>query len=158
VPGVAFSVTVGCGYATVTSTEVVDVPPGPVQTSAKVVVAVSAAEVSVPDGGRLPVHPFDAVQAVASVLVHERVVVPFGATLVGSAFNTAVGVLGGATATFTDAVASPPDPEHFNVNVAAAVSAGVVSAPDAARLPVQAPDAVQEAAFVLLHLSCSVPP
>jgi hypothetical protein len=158
VPGVAFSVTVGSGYATVTSTELVDVPPGPVQASAKVVVPVSAEDVSVPDGGRLPVHPFDAVQAVASVLVHESVVVPLGATLVGFAVKIAVGVGGGATAMLAEVVASPPGPEQVSVKVAAAVSAGVASVPDVARLPVQAPDAVHDVAFVLLHLSGSVPP
>lgn len=133
-------------------------PPGPVQTSAKVVVAASGGEVSVPDGGRLPVHPFDAVQAVASVVVHESEVVPFGATLTGVAVKIAVGVGGGETATFTEVVASPPDPEQVSVKVAAAVNAALASAPDVARLPVQAPDAVQDVAFVLLHLSWSVPP
>ena len=57
-------------------------PPGPVQTSVNVVAPVSAEEFSVPDGGRLPVHPFDAVQAVASVLVHVSAVVPLDSTKV----------------------------------------------------------------------------
>ena len=136
-----------------TSTEAFDVPPGPVQTRSKVVLPVSAEEVSVPDGGRLPAHPFDAVHAVASVLVHERAVVPFGATLVGLAVKAAVGTGGAPTATVTELVASPLGPEHFNAKVLEAVSAGVVSAPDVARVPVQAPDAVQDVAFVLLHVS-----
>jgi hypothetical protein len=142
----------------VTSTEALDVPPGPVQTSANVVVAVSAVEVSVPDGGRLPVHPFDAVHSVALVLVQESDAVPFGATLVGSAVKAAVGAGGGPTAMATELVASPPGPEQVSAKVLAAVSAGVASAPDVPRLPVHAPDAVQDVAFVLLHLSCSVAP
>ena len=141
-----------------TSTEALDVPPGPVQTSANVVVPVSAGEVSVPDGGRLPVQPFDAVHAVALVVVHVSDVVPFGATLVGSAVNAAVGAGAGLTAMTTELVASPPGPEQVSAKVLDAVSAGVVSAPDVPRLPVQAPDAVHDVAFVLLHLSCSLAP
>ena len=52
-----------------TFTEALDVPLGPVQTRSKVVASVSPEDVSVPVGGRLPVQPFDAVQAVAFVLL-----------------------------------------------------------------------------------------
>jgi hypothetical protein len=142
----------------VTSTEALDVPPGPVQRRSKVVVPMSADEVSVPDGGRLPVHPFDAVHVVASVLVQERAVVPLGATLVGFAVNAVVGAGAAPTAIFTELVASPPAPEQVSVKVLEAVSAGVVSAPDMARLPIHAPDAVQDLAFVLLQVSLPAPP
>jgi hypothetical protein len=158
VPGVALSVTVGSGKVTVTSTEAFAVPPGPVQTRSKVVVPVNAVEVSVPDGGRLPVQPVDAVQPVASVLLHVSVVVPLGATLVGLATKVAVGAGGALTVIITALVALPPDPEQVSVKVLEAVSAGVASAPDVPRLPVQAPDAAQDVAFMLLHLSCSVAP
>ena len=141
-----------------TSTEALAAPPGPVQAIANVVVPLSAGEVSVPDGGRLPVHPFDAVHAVALVLVHDSDVVPFAATLAGSAVNAAVGADGELTAMATEVVASPPGPEHVSPNVLEAVSAGVASAPEVPRAPVQAPDAVQDVAFVLLHFSCSVAP
>lgn len=106
-----------------------------------------------PDGGRLPVQPFDAVQAVASVLVQERDVVPFGATLFGLAVKVAVGAGGAPTAMVTELVASPAGPEQFRAKVLEAVSAAVVSVPEVARLPVQAPDAAQDVAFVLLHVS-----
>jgi hypothetical protein len=129
-----------------------------VQASANVVVPVSAAEVSVPEGGRLPVHPLDAVHAVALVLVQESDAVPFGAMLVGSAFKAAVGAGGELTAMATEVVASPPGPEQVSAKVLEAVSAGVASAPEGPRLPVQAPDAVQVVAFVLVHLSCSLAP
>jgi hypothetical protein len=129
-----------------------------VQTSAKVVVPVSAAEVSVPDGGLLPVHPFDAVQPVALVLVHERAVVPFGATLAGSAVTAAVGAGAAPTAMVTELVASPPGPEQVSAKVLDAVSAGVASAPEVPRVPVQAPDAAHDVALVLVHFSCSVLP
>jgi len=142
----------------VTSTEAFDVPPGPVQTRAKVVVPVSAEDVSVPDAGRLPAHPFDAVHAVALVVVHERAVVPLGATLVGLAVRDVVGAGAAPTAMDTELVALPPGPVQVSAKVLEAVSAGVASAPDVPRLPVQAPDALQDAALVLDHLSCSVPP
>jgi hypothetical protein len=129
-----------------------------VQTRSNVVVSVSAEEVSVPVGDRLPVQPFDAVHAVASVLVHEREVVPLGATLVGVAVKVAVGARGAPTAMLTELVASPLTPEHFSAKVLAAVSAGVVSVPDVGRLPVQAPDAVQDVALVLLQVSFAAPP
>jgi len=158
VPGVAFSVTVGSGYTTVTSTEAFDVPPGPVQARSNVVVPVSAEDVSEPEGGRLPVHPLDAAQSVAFVLVHESAAVPFGATLVGFAVSVAVGAGGGVTATVTELLASPPAPEQVNAKVLEAVRAGVDSVPDVARLPVQVPDAVQDVAFVLVHVSFAAPP
>jgi hypothetical protein len=129
-----------------------------VQTRSKVVLPVSAEEVSVPDDGRAPVHPFDAVHAVALVLVHESAVVPFAATLVGAAVNAAVGAGGGPTVIVTELVVSPPDPEQVSVKVLEAVRAGVASAPDVPRLPVHVPDAVHDVALLLVHLSCSVAP
>ena len=133
-------------------------PPGPVQTRLKVVVPVSADEDSVPDGARLPVHPLDAVQAVVFVLLHESSVVPLGATLVGLAVKLAVGAGGGATATVTELLASPPGPEQLSTKLVPDVSVGVASAPEVARLPVQPPDALHEVAFVLTHVSRAVPP
>ncbi|MGD9598116.1 MAG: hypothetical protein AB7G76_02490 [Steroidobacteraceae bacterium] len=59
------------GPDTTTLLVTLEVPPGPVQLSPYVVVAASGPVLKLPAVGRLPLHPPEAVQDVASVVVHE---------------------------------------------------------------------------------------
>src|SRR5207245_3462182 len=70
-------------------------PPLPVHVSVKVVVAVSAAEVSVPAVDFVPVQPPLAEQLEAFVLLHVKVAVDPDATTVGFAERANVGIGGG---------------------------------------------------------------
>ena len=159
VPGVALSVTLGTGGGvTVTCAELLTVPPGPEQTSSKTVDSVSDGEDSEPDSPRLPLHPPDAVHEVALLLLQDSCVAELKSTLVGVAVKVAVGGGGAATAMLTDPLASPPGPEQVSAKVVPDVNAGVDSAPDWARLPLQPPDALQAVALVLAQESCATPP
>jgi hypothetical protein len=80
-----------------------------------VVFAVSAPVLWVPFAANVPVHPPDAVQAVALVELHVSVTVPPLVTLGVDAVNVAVGVgkVAGVTSTLTDWVPEvPPAPVH----------------------------------------------
>jgi hypothetical protein len=100
--GVALSVTVGAAGATVTVTDCVADPPGPLQVNAKSVVLVMVPVDTVPLVGMLPCHPPAALQLFASDEVQVSVELPPLITVVGVAVSvTEVGV-GGRTATFTD--------------------------------------------------------
>ncbi|GFE82373.1 hypothetical protein GCM10011487_43730 [Steroidobacter agaridevorans] len=68
-----------------------DVFPAPVQESTKVVGALIGPTCSVPAVARVPVQPFEAVQAVALVVDHVSVAVPPCTTDVGCADNVTVG-------------------------------------------------------------------
>jgi hypothetical protein len=78
-------------------------PPVPVQLSVNVVAFVSAGVLALPAVGLLPLHPPDAVQAVAFVVFHVRVLVPPLLTEVGDADSDTVGA-GVGVVTVTDAV------------------------------------------------------
>ena len=56
------------------------------------------------------------------------------------------------SATAADWDAEPPDPVHASVNTVLAVSAPVLSEPDAALAPDQPPEALQDVAFVELQV------
>lgn len=95
-PGLAEKFTVGGGVvgATVTVTERLELPPCPfVQVKVNVVFAVSAAVVSLPVSGRVPLHPPLAVQLSASVLDQVSVEVAPLATEVGLALSVTPGTV-----------------------------------------------------------------
>ena len=151
--GFAVKVTVGAGaeLVTVTFTDLLAVPPSPLQLSVNVLLAaVSAPVLAEPLVARLPDHAPEAVQLVALVDDHVSELLPPLATLVGFAVKDTVGAGAGlATVTITDLFAVPPLPVQVSVNVLlAAVSAPVLEEPLVARLPDHAPEAVQLVALV----------
>jgi len=95
------------------------------------------------------------VHAVALVDVQVRVVLPPFGTMLGSALIVTVGTeaAGGVelTVTVADWVVLPPDPVHVNIYLAVAFKGPVDSVPLVDTVPLQAPDAEQEVAFVELH-------
>jgi hypothetical protein len=134
------------------------VPPGPVQASVNVVLALSVAETSVPLVALAPVQPPLAVQVVAFVDDHVRLVDDPVVTELGFAVSVTVGNTGAVTVTDALAVPEPPLPEHVRVKLALAVSAAEFSVPLVALLPVQPPEAVQDVALVLDQVSAVVAP
>jgi hypothetical protein len=107
--GVALSASVGGGAGGVTLTVTVweAVPPGPVQARAKDVVAANPDRASEPLTGRAPLHPPEAVQAVAFDDVQPRVDVPPLATVAGAAVRDTLGNGAGVTVIVTDCEAVP---------------------------------------------------
>ncbi len=113
-----------------------------------------------------PVHPPEAVQDVAFVLDHESCDVPFTVTLAGVALKLTVGAgvggggLGAAlvTVTLVEPCAVPPAPVQLSEKVPEAVIAAVTWVPEVAFDPLHTPEAVQELASVLLHVSVEVWP
>jgi hypothetical protein len=122
--GLAVKVTVGAGteLATVTVTDLLALPPLPLQLSVNVLLAaVSAPVLTEPLVARLPDHAPEAVQLVALVDDHvSELLLPLD-TLVGFAVSVTVGV-GEVVVTVTDRLVVPPLPVHDNVNVVFAVS------------------------------------
>lgn len=108
-------------------------------------VAVRAAEVSVPDVALAPLQAPVAVQLVALVEDHVKVEEPPFATVIGFAVSVSVGT--GGTVTVTDRLIVPPAPVQFRLNVLVLASAPVDWLPDVALVPDQAPEAVHEVAF-----------
>jgi hypothetical protein len=160
VVGVAFSDTVGGvgPAATVTVTDCAAVPPAPVQVSVNVVVAASPDRASEPVRVLLPVHPPDAVQAVALTDDQFSVAEPPLATVVGVAVSVTEGAASCVTVTFTDCVVSPPAPVHVNANAELAVKAFVDAVPEVVLVPLQLPDAVQDVALVEDQVSVAAEP
>ena len=132
-------------------------PPDPVQLSEKVVALLSAAVLSLPAVALLPDQPPDAVQDVAFVDDHVRLLVPPLATEVGDADSDTVGV---AEVTVTDAVRCvvPPAPVQLSVYEALADNVPVPCEPEVAFEPLQLPDAVHDVAFDELHDKVLLPP
>lgn len=158
VVGFALSAICGNGSVTVTDALALAVPPAPVQDSVKLVLATSAAETSLPLVALVPVQPPLAVQVVAFVDIHVRLVDDPVVTDGGVAVNVTVGNTGAVTVTDTLADPEPPVPEHVRVKLALAVSAAEFSVPLVALLPVQPPDAVHDVALLLLQVSAAVEP
>jgi hypothetical protein len=123
-----------------------------------VVFAVSAPVVSVPDAPRAPDQPPLAVHDVVFVLVQVRVEAPPEATDVGEALSVSVGAGAEPTTMETLRFTEPPAPVQVNVYVASALSGPTVAEPNVARLPDQAPLAVHDVAFALVHESRELPP
>lgn len=80
-------------FEMLTVVRVTAAPPGPLQLSVNVVLAVSAALRALPFTGWVPRQPPDAVQVSALLVVHDNVAVPPDATLVGLADKLIVGGL-----------------------------------------------------------------
>jgi hypothetical protein len=163
--GLALRLTVGNGNSE-TLAVALAVPPAPVQESLKLVAAVIAALVAVPERGLVPLQPADAgvaeaVQLVALVELHVSDVVLPLATLVGFAVSVTVG--NGKIETLAVAIAVPPAPVQESVKLVAAVIAALVAVPERPLAPLHPADAgvaeaVQLVAFVELHVSDVVPP
>jgi hypothetical protein len=154
--------TVGRGGDTVTITETVWDPPGPVQERLKVALVVRGPEDWLPEVALGPDQPPEAVQDVA--FVEDQVSVEDAplATVVGFTASDTVGGGGGGgvpcTVTVVDAVAVPPDPVQERLNVVDVVRPAMDCVPDAGAVPDQPPVAVQEAASVEDQVSVEVPP
>ena len=161
VAGFALSATVGGGggVPAVTVTVWLDVPPGPVQLSVKLVVALSGAEASLPLVALVPLQPSAAVQLVALVLLQVSCVPLPMITEVGFAASVTVGA-GGPAFTVTDTVRmiEPPGPLQFSVKSLEACRPMMNSLPESGLPPVQPPEARQARASVDCHVSVTVPP
>jgi hypothetical protein len=107
--GLAVSCTTGGWLETVTVTDCVADPPGPVQVSSYSVVLLSAPVDHVPPSGTAPLQPSDAVQLVASAAFHVKLELPPLPTVVGEAVKVSA-ALGTVTSTLTDWVAVPLEP------------------------------------------------
>ena len=118
--------------------------------------------VSDPLSALVPLHPPEAVHAVALDAVQLRVLLPPLDTELGEAVKlTAGGDSGGAgeTVTVTDCVAlAPPVPVQVSVNVDVEVRPVRASVPLSALLPVQPPLAVHTVALAAVQASVDVPP
>jgi hypothetical protein len=97
--GLALRVTVGDLPATVTVADWVADPPGPVQVSANSVVLVSVPDNFTPPVETLPLQPPEAVQPVAPVELHTRLVASPLLMVAGSTLNLTVGAHATSTAT-----------------------------------------------------------
>jgi len=128
-----------------------------VQLSVNLVVVVSAEVAIEPLGDSDPLQPPEAVQDVAFVDDQFKIEPPPLATVVGFAVKATVGA-GGLTETVADCVALPPPPVHVRLYVALAVSAPVAYVPLIGSVPDQAPEAVQDVAFVDAQDKIELPP
>jgi hypothetical protein len=130
-------------------------PPAPLQLKEYDVVAVRAPVLCVPLVALAPLQPPEAVQDVALVELHVSVEVPPLAMTEGFATKVAVGTILTRT---VDTPLVPPVPVQVKEYELGIVIAPVLCVPLVALLPVQPPEAVQEVAFVELHVSVEVPP
>jgi len=110
----------------------------------------------VPFTGSVPLQAPEAVHEVALVEDHVKVDPLPLATLVGLALIDTVGgavAVGEAvlTVTVADWTVLPPVPVHVNIYLAVALRGAVDSVPLVGMVPLQAPDAEQEVAFVEFH-------
>ncbi|MEJ1963981.1 MAG: hypothetical protein WDO56_21545 [Gammaproteobacteria bacterium] len=154
--GVAVNNIVGAGGTTITVAEALEVPPAPVQASVKLLLVASAPVDSDPFVAFVPVHAPEAMQLVALVLSHRSIELPLGPIDAGLAERLIVGV--GVTTTLltttsTELCTLPPAPVHVRRNVEVAANAPLDSEPLIALLPVHAPEAVHEVAFVVDQVS-----
>lgn len=119
--GFAVRFTVGAGGGdgafTVTLTLRCALPPAPVQSSVKAVLEFNGPTDWLPDVGRTPLHPPDAIHAEALVDDHDSVELPPVETAVGLALNVTVGAGDGAlfTVTVTLCCAEPPPPVQLRM-------------------------------------------
>jgi hypothetical protein len=158
--GFAESVIVGAAACTVTVAVFDTVPPGPVQANANRPVVARLPVISVPDSGLVPVHAPEAAHAVALVLLHVKVATPPAPSVEGAAENVRVGAgaAGASTAITRVFRTAPPRPLQLSVNELFAESPPELSEPLVARLPDQAPDAVQVVAAVVLQVKTEAAP
>ena len=114
VVGLALKPTV-VAAVTLTVTDWLALPPGPLQASVKVVVVLSAPVLTVPLVGSLPDQPPEAVQLVALVEDQLSIADPPLLTVVGLALTLTVGLTGAETLTVTDWLELPPGPLQVSV-------------------------------------------
>ena len=114
VVGLALRPTVG-GAETLTVTDWLALPPGPLQASVKVVVALNAPVLALPLVGSLPDQPPEAVQLLALVEDQLSIADPPLLIVVGLALRLTVGLTGAETLTVTDWLALPPGPLQVSV-------------------------------------------
>ena len=114
VVGLALRPTVG-GAETLTVTDWLALPPGPLQASVNVVVPLSAPVLVLPLVGSLPDQPPEAVQLLALVEDQFSIADPPRLTVVGLALRLTVGLTGAETLTVTDRLALPPGPLQVSV-------------------------------------------
>jgi hypothetical protein len=98
------------------------------------------------------------VQFVTFAVVQFNVVEAPGATPGGDAVSWTEGDDEAPTFTVARATAPPPGPSQFNVKVVVDVMAALWALPLTARLPVQPPVAVHDAALLDVHVNIVVPP
>jgi hypothetical protein len=157
VPGLALRLSVGfTGADTLIVTDLLALPPAPLQVSVKAVVALSPPVLALPLVSSLPDQPPEAVQPLAFVEDQLSVAEPPLLTVVGFALRLTVG--GAETLTVTDRLAVPPAPLQVSVKPVVALNAPVLALPLAGSLPDQPPLAVQLLALVEDQLSIADPP
>ena len=125
----------------------------------KVVSTLRAPVLAEPAVGRVPVHPPEAVQDVASVLDQASVeLVPTPMTAGSAEIVTAAAGVESMTSTVTDLVVVPPAPLQLSVYVLLAIRWPVLTDPAVPRVPDHAPNAVHAVASVLVHVSVELVP
>jgi hypothetical protein len=114
---------------------------------------------SLPLTALLPLQPLLAVQLEALLVVQDRLVPTPAATLVGLAFKSTVGAgVAATTLTDTDLLAVlPAELAQVSVKVLLAESGPRASDPEVAFVPLQAPAALQDAAFEVDQVRVLVP-
>ena len=148
--GLALKVTLGTTESTVTVTDWVAVPPGPVQLRSKSVLAVSAPVSCVPLGAIAPFQPPEAVHSVASVLLQVRVEFSPCPTVLGCAVKVIAGCAE-PTETTTTCEASPPGPVQISLKSVVSFRAPVSADPVVDMEPLHPPLASQELALSADH-------
>jgi len=144
--GLALRVIVGAGFLTDTDADCEALPPGPVQVSPNVELAVKSPVDWVPLRALTPDQLPEAVQEVALVDDHVIVALPPLATALGPTLSVTVGI-GDLTDTVADWTALPPGPVQLSEYVVLASTAPVDWEPLKALLPVQPPEALHAVAF-----------
>jgi hypothetical protein len=158
VVGLALKSSAGGGGVeeTLMLTDACVVPPVPVQLRPKLVELASGPTDWLPETDLLPVQPPEAMQLVAFWLDQVSVLEPLALTLVGLAASMIVGAA--TTETVTERDALPPVPVQPSEYVEVAATGPTVSLPVVDLLPLQAPEAVHDVAFDVVHDSTVDPP
>ncbi len=155
--GIAPKLTVGTAGATEITADCVAMPAGPVQLKVYVVVAASAAVVTEPLSGSVPLQAPDPVHAVALIVVHVTLAVWPAVTELGVALMAMLGAVE-ATVTVVDWAAVPPGPMQVRINSVVPLSGAVVCEPLVGTRPLQPPEAVQLLAWSDCQLRMVVSP
>jgi hypothetical protein len=161
VNGSALKLTVGAAGggglpATVTVTLRLLEPPEPVHCKVKLLLALSIAVCSLPEGGLFPAHAPEAAHPVALLLDQVSVERPPAATDVGSAEKFTTGAANRFTVTALCVV--PPAPVHDKLKVVDADKGPTVWLPfGTVLLPLQPPFAVHPVALLVVQLRSEVP-
>jgi hypothetical protein len=134
-----------------------EAPVALMQSRVYMVVLVTAPVRALPLVAWLPVHPPEALQAVALLEDQVKVDVSPFVTLAGLAFKVTVSGES-ATETVADWDAEPPVPVHVRPKLVVVVSGTVLCEPLIGRAPLQPPDAVQVRASAALHFKVTERP